>query len=263
MASGKASKRRRAAQRALPPTPARRGAPTRSDRRIWIAAAAAAAIAIAAIVGIVSTRGGGEADVAAGSTLPEAAEVAALFRGIPQEGIALGRDDAPVTLVEFIDMQCNFCREFEVEVLPTLVEKHVRTGKVRIEIRGLTFVGPDSVRGMRAVLAAGRQNRLFELMELMYFNQGQENTGWLSQDLVEAAARSVPGLDPSQLVGDMDKGEISDLIEEHAADAKRRGVNSTPTVLVGKTGGELTKVDLTSPSDVAGVERAIAAAQKQ
>lgn len=256
MASGKASKRRRAAAQA-PPVPTRGSRPRRADRRIWIAAAAAAAIALAVAIGIISTRGGDD-DVTTGSTLPDAAEVTALFRGVPQQGVALGSATAPVTLVEFIDMQCPFCREFEVEVLPGLIEKHIRTGKVRMEIRGLTFVGPDSERGMRAILAAGGQNRLYELMELMYFNQGPENSGWLSQDFVEAAARSIPGLDATRLVADMDSGEVSDLIEEHAADAERRGVNSTPTILVGKTGGELTAVDLASPTDAAAVEQAIA-----
>ena len=72
MASGKASKRRRAAAQA-PPGPGARGRPTRADRRIWIAAAAAAAIALAVAIGIVSTRGGDD-DVTAGSTLPDAAE---------------------------------------------------------------------------------------------------------------------------------------------------------------------------------------------
>ena len=261
MASGKASKRRRAAQQAAAPPPVRRGGQARTDRRVWIAAAAAAAIALAVVIGIVSTRGDG-GDVAAGSTLPDAAEVTALFRGVPQQGVALGEAAAPVTLVEFIDMQCPFCRQFGVEVLPDVLEKHIRTGKVRMEIRGLTFVGPDSERGMRAVLAAGKQNHLFDLMELIYFNQGPENSGWLSQDFVEAAARSIPGLDPTQLVADMDSGEVSDLLAEHAADAKRRGVNSTPTILVGKTGGELAVVDLASPTDAAAVEQAIADAQK-
>ena len=46
----------------------------------------------------------------------------------------------------------------------------------------------------QAVLAAGLHNHLYELLELLYFNQGPENSGWLSQDVVEAAARSIPGL---------------------------------------------------------------------
>lgn len=261
MASGKASKKRRAAERAAPRVPARRPTGQRADRRIWVAAAAAAAVVLAVVIGIVSTRGGG-GDLTEGATLPEAAQAAALFEGIPQEGVVLGRPEAPVTLVEFIDMQCPFCREFAVEALPSVIDDRIRKGDVRMEIRGLTFIGPDSERGLRAVLAAGLQNRAYEVMELLYYNQGAENAGWLSDDLVAAAARSVPGVDPTRLVDDMDSGAVSDLIEEHAAEAERRGVDSTPTVLVGKTGGELKAVELESTSDPAAVERAIAAALK-
>src|ERR687895_662573 len=74
---------------------------------------------------------------------------------------------APVTLVEFVDLQCPYCREFAVDAFPALVEKYVRTGKVRIELRGLAFLGPDSERGLRAGFAAGRQGRMFDLMELL------------------------------------------------------------------------------------------------
>lgn len=259
MASGKASKRKRATEQVQAPVAARNPAGGHVDRRLWVAGATIAAIAVAVVLGLVTSRGGA-GDLSEGSTLPEAAEAAAIFRGIPQQGVALGRAGAPVTLVEFVDMQCPFCREFEVDALPTLVEKHVRTGNLRIEIRGLTFIGADSERGMQAVLAAGKQNRLFEVMEVMFFNQGPENSGWLSQRFAEAAARSVPGVDVSRLVDDMGSGEVSDLLEEHADEAERRGVNSTPTILVGKTGGELTKVDLSSPADVTAIERAIAAA---
>ena len=261
MASGKASKRRRAAQQAAVQISARRNTQARADRRVWIAAAAAAAIALAVAIGIISTSDG-ETDAATGSTLPDAAEATALFRGVPQQGVALGSATAPVTLVEFVDMQCPFCRDFEVQLLPSLVEKQVRTGELRVEIRGLTFVGPDSERGMRAVLAAGLQNHLYELLELLYFNQGPENSGWLSQDVVEAAARSIPGLDPSRLVADTNSAEVSELIAAHKEDARQRGVNSTPTVLVGKTGGELAAVDMASPTDAAAVREAIATASK-
>ena len=163
-----------------------------------------------------------------------------------------------MTLVEFIDMQCPFCREFEVEVLPGLIEKHIRTGKVRMEIRGLTFVGPDSERGMRAVLAAGGQNHLYELMELMYFNQGPENSGWLSQDFVEAGRAVDPRARRDAPRRRHGLGRGLDLIEEHAADAERRGVNSTHDPRRQDAAAMLTAVDLASPTDAAAVERAIA-----
>ena len=259
MASGKASKRKRTAERVQVPAPRGAGAGG-VDRRIWVAAAVAAALVVAVVAGIATSRGGGGGEVTAGSTLADAGDVIAVFDGVPEDGVALGPADAPVTLVEFVDMQCPFCREFEVEVMPTLIEKYVRPGELRIELRGLSFIGPDSERGMRAVLAAGEQDQAFGMKALQFANQGAENSGWLSQDFVEAAARSLPGVDVDRLVVDMDSDTVSEQLSAHAAEAKRRGVNSTPTILVGKTGEEPQLVQLESPSDLAAIEQAIAAA---
>ena len=261
MASGKASRRRRQAVRAAPPPPAR--ASRFADRRLWVAVAAAGAILVAVVLGaVLASRGdgGGSGASATGSTLPDAAEVTAVFDGVPQERLALGKPDAPVTLVEFADLQCPYCREFAVGTLPSLVEEQVAEGRLRVELRGLAFLGPDSERGLRAALAASLQDRMWELTEVLYANQGAENDGWLSQELVEAAARSIPGVDVPRLVDDMESETVSSVVERHAAEAAERGVDSTPTLLVGKTGGELTRVELSSPTDLAAIERAIDAA---
>jgi protein-disulfide isomerase len=262
VASGRASKRKRAAQRAQAAAVAQQQQRRRRLGRRWVLLSVVAAVALAVGVGVVlAAAGKTKSDPTQGSTLPNAADAAALFAGIPQQGTALGRVNAPVTVVEFVDLQCPFCREFAVESIPTLVEKHVRTGKARLDIRGLVFLGPDSERGMRAAFAASRQNRMFDLMELLYYNQGAENSGWLSQDLIEAGARSFPGLDVARLVDDMDSGAVSELLSEHADEAERRDVSATPTIFVGPTGGKLTQVLIDGPTDVAAVERAIAAAR--
>lgn len=260
MASGKASKRKRAAERVQVPVPRGARAGGGLDRRIWVAAAVVVALLVAIVAGIASTRGDDDGAVASGATLADAAAVLAAFDGVAQDGATLGAADAPVTLVEFVDMQCPFCRELEVEVMPTLIEKHVRPGKLRIVLRGLSFLGSDSERGIRAVLAAGRQDQLFGMKALLFANQGAENSGWLDQDIVEAAGRSLPGLDVARLVDEMGSEAVSNQLAADAVEAERRGVDATPTLLVGKTGEEPRLVQLASPSDLAGIERAIAAA---
>ena len=61
-----------------------------------------------------------------------AAAVATLLKGIPQHQFALGKPTAPVTLTEYIDLQCPICGQFETTEFGPLVDKYVRTGKLRI-----------------------------------------------------------------------------------------------------------------------------------
>ena len=89
-----------------------------------------------------------------GLTLPGADEVAGLYSGLPQNGTTLGSPKAPVTLTEYIDLQCPYCAEFETQTLPGLVKRYVRPGNLRIVMRPWAFLGPDSITGQHATLAA-------------------------------------------------------------------------------------------------------------
>lgn len=255
MTSGKRARAKRLKAEQAPP-PARKASP-----KVLVAGAAAVVAAIAAIVGVVALTGGdGTSEGAQTTTLTGTAEVARLYRGIPQSGTTLGRPSAPVTLVEYIDLQCPFCRQFVAETFPTLVKKYVRPGKVQVEVRGLAFIGPDSERGMRAAQAAAAQNKMFQFVDLLYINQGAENGGWLSDDMVRAAAGSVAGLDVEKLVSDAGSSAVADKLAADNAKAQADGVTGTPTILVGRTGDKPTRVELQTASDLPSIERAIAAA---
>ena len=117
-----------------------------------------------------------------------------MLQGIPQQGLSLGRPNAPVTLVEYGDLQCPICRAYTVATLPTLVRDYVRTGKVRLEFRGLAFLGADSETALKAVIAAGAQNKGWNMLDLLYRNQGEENSGWATESTLRAAAAAIPGL---------------------------------------------------------------------
>jgi len=190
------------------------------------------------------------------SSLKDVANARALFRGIPQQGNVLGKASAPVTLVEYVDMQCPYCDAFAKQVLPTLVPTYVRNGDVKMIVRPLAFIGPDSVRGRNAVIAAGRQNKFFDLMELLYLNQGTENTRWLSEDLVKRAGAAV-GLDAARFDKTRNAPAVGDAATAFDAVAQADKVHRTPTILVGKTGGTLQEVQLQSPTDLASVANAI------
>jgi protein-disulfide isomerase len=205
--------------------------------KLGIALAAAGVLAGALILASVLATREGKTEFS--STLPGGAAVAAELDGVPQRRFTLGRDDAPVTLVEYADLQCPFCAQWAVDVFPELVRDYVRAGKLRLEWRGLAFIGPDSVEALRAVDAAALQNRLWHTFEIIYRNQGPENGGWVNDELIRAAARGIPGLDVEKLMADRDSSFVNDAISRAAAQARAAGVNRTPSFQIGRTGGEL------------------------
>ncbi|HEX6699447.1 MAG TPA: thioredoxin domain-containing protein [Gaiellaceae bacterium] len=162
-----------------------------------------------------------------------------------------------MTLVEYIDLQCPFCQQFETSAMPTIVHRYVRAGKLKVVARPIAFIGPDSQRGRDAALAAGGQNKLFDFAQLLYLNQGAENTGWLTDDIVKAAAASIPGLSVQKLLDERGSSAVSD--EAHALDAEASAdaVHATPAILVGRSGTKPKVVQLASPTDAKSVEHAI------
>ena len=241
-------------------------APTvrRASPKVLLAAAALLVLASIGIGVAVAVSGGSSRSTAdlprRGSlvnALPGAGAVHRLFAEIPQRGNELGRSSAPVTLVEYIDPQCPYCREFVATALPRLVTRYVRSGKLRIEARPIAILGPDSLRGNRTIVAAGQQGRLFNVAELLYFNQGAENTGWLFDAMITAAAASIPGLDVPRLLDAQGGARVDDRLQALASLAKADEVSRTPTILIGKTGEPARPVSLTSAADVRPVVSAI------
>lgn len=229
------------------------------------AAAVLVLIVVGAVLGVVFS-GGGSSDAsvpARGSLvngLPGAAEAERLLKGIPQQANVLGSPTAPVTMIEYVDLQCPYCQQLETQAMPTLIARYVRTGKVKVEARVIAFIGPDSERGRAAVVAAGRQNRLFNFAQLLYLNQRAENSGWLNDEMVKSAAASIPGLDVPRLLDDRSSGPVSDQQDTFDAQATADDVRSTPTILVGKSGKTPQRVTVDSPSDPRSVAAAIDAA---
>src|SRR4051812_42565873 len=149
--SGKQARQRRQ-QVAAPPPVARKGERRRASTKVLVIAAAVGLVIAGAVVGIALALGGGGGSSSSDTTpaigslknaLPESDAVQREFKGIPQYGLALGSPKAPVTMVEYVDLQCPGCRAFETGVLPSIVPEFVRTGKLRIEARPIAFIGPD------------------------------------------------------------------------------------------------------------------------
>lgn len=224
-----------------------RSAPLLTRRRVLLVALIAAAVAVGLVgASLLSARGDGDGDGGDPAAIAGGPDVELLLDGVPQAGTVIGEDDAPVTLVEYADLQCPFCADWALQTFPELVADYVRDGRLRIEFRGLAFIGPESEDALRAALAAGAQGKLWNVVDLVYTNQGVENGGWVTEDFLRAVGEAVPGLDVDRMLEARDAAEVTAAIEEAALTAEADGVTGTPSFLLGETGGELEPLEITS-----------------
>jgi len=237
---------------------AQRAAAARRRRLLRLGAVLGAAAAVVAVlVAISASHSGSTAPSATAASssgsVSGAAATTALFAGVPQNGTTLGRAGAPVKVTEFADLQCPFCRDSALTQLPGIVERYVKPGKVSLQFQSLAFIGPDSVAAARVAQAAAAQDRLWNFVDLMYRNQGKENTGYATDAYLRRLAAAVPGLDVDKAFAARDGAAVTQRLEAAQTAATKAGVSSTPTFLV-QHGGT------TKTVDAAGLEAAIKAA---
>jgi protein-disulfide isomerase len=179
---------------------------------------------------------------------PGAAATASLFRGIPQQLNQLGSPKAKVTMIEFADPQCPYCRQYELDTLPAIVRDYVRSGKVKLVYFGIQIVGPNSEQGLRAVYAAGLQDKLWNFSHLLYQSQGAENSGWITDDLLRRIGDSIPGFDTEKMMADRQSPDVDAALAAAAQQATSARVDRTPMFFAGPTGGTLRQIPLTALS---------------
>jgi protein-disulfide isomerase len=269
MPSGKKARQKRhaAAVAARTPPPVRSkggGGQARrqaSPRSLGIAGGVVLIAIVAIVLGVVLGSGGGNR-TPSGTIVPTSAlnglpaigsqnwagaeqgaqEANNLFKGIPQNGLFLGKPSAPVTMEMFIDVQCPVCDFYEINYLPTIVKSYIRPGKVRLHLQPWAFLGPQSFTGRLGLIAAASQNLGFEYAKVLYDNQGQEESGWLTGQMMAQIGASVTGLDMHRWLTTVNGSRVKSVAGDVDKLAKALQVTGTPTVLVGRTGTALRNV---------------------
>lgn len=173
-----------------------------------------------------------------------------LLSGIPQDDSALGREEAPVEIRLYEDLQCPACAQFIRESFPEIVERHVEPGEVRVVSETLAFLGPDSVPAGMAALAAGEQDRYWQYATLFFLNQGQENGGYVTDEFLTDLAQRTPGLDVERWNERRNSGELEPKLQDVQDRASEAGIESTPTLVVSGPNGERELVGAVPAEDV-------------
>jgi protein-disulfide isomerase len=221
------------------------------------------AVVVAVVVVIlIATGGGGAKKVAPHSAEANktTAAVNTLVNGIPQNGNTLGNPNAPVTLQYFGDLECPICKEFTLGALPPIIQKWVRTGKVKIEYRSLETATrePEVFKTQQvAALAAGKQNKMWNFLETFYHEQGEEDSGYVTEGYLQGLAQQVPGLNLTTWTSDRANPALVTQVATDAQAANNAGFTGTPSFLIGKTGGTPSKLEYSSLTDPLSFNEAI------
>ena len=182
------------------------------------------------------------------------AEVTSLLQGIPQSGNTIGNPNAPVTLKYFGDLECPICKQFTLGALPALIQSYVRSGKLKIEYHSMETATrePATFNTQQvAALAAGKQNLAWHYLELFYHEQGEENTGYVTESYLQNLARQVPGLNLAAWTAARNDPALAASITSDAQAVTTNGFTGTPSFLLGKAGGRLQRFEpggLTEPA---------------
>ena len=206
----------------------------RKRRVQYLSLAAFGAVALIVALIVISQSGGSDDDEGGGtpSNVTGVAEVNAELQGLEQSGQTLGDPSAPVTVTEFGDPQCPVCKDFAEQVAPELISSEVETGNAKYTYQPFLIIGPDSKPAMKAALAAGEQGRFWNYLQLFYANQGEENSGYVTDDFLTKIARAAGIADIDRWDQSRADAKWDAVLAKGTRDAESLGFNGTPSILV-------------------------------
>ncbi len=233
----------------------------RRARLTQLGVVAAVVVAVVVVI-LIATGGGGTKKVAPHSAEANqtVAAVNTLIGGIPQSGNTLGNPNAPVTLQYFGDLECPICKEFTLGALPAVIQKWVKTGKVKIEYHSMeTATREPEVFSTQqiAALAAGKQDKAWNFIETFYHEQGEEDSGYVTESYLQGLAQQVPGLNLTQWTNERSDPALATEIATDKQAANNAGFTGTPSFLIGKTGGAPSKLEYSSLTEPTSFNEAI------
>jgi protein-disulfide isomerase len=167
-------------------------------------------------------------------------------------GRELGSTAAPVVLDVWSDFQCPYCEQFWTASEPVIVRTFIETGQVRLVYHDFTFIGQESLDAAIAARCADRQGRFWQYHDLLFANQGQENSGAFSHDRLAALA-AMADLDVATWQSCLSDDSVAQAITSETTQGQGLGVTGTPALFV--NGAKVTGFDF--PTVQAAIEGAL------
>lgn len=218
-------------------------------RRLSIIGGVVALALIAVVVAVVVSTSSNKSDK------DGAAAINARYSGIPQSGVTLGEPAAKATIVEFADLRCPFCKDFEDASMPTIVDELIKTGKAKLVFRNLTILdgaspsGKDSTNAAQYAAATSLQNKMFPFINLFYQEQQAESTDYATESFLKGLANQITGLNADEAWTNRSNPKATNELAKADEQSTELGVTGTPTFFVGKDENSLEKVSVDDLSD--------------
>ena len=148
-----------------------------------------------------------------------------------------GSTSAPVTVIDFSDLQCPLCQRFTKSTEPQLNSTYIKTGKVALVFKHLPNRGFDSTPAALAAQCTQDQGKFWQFQNLLYEKQGPIDSGWASKDNLKKLASQIPGLDIQKFNSCFDSQKYKSFVESDLAFAHSLGFTQIPSFIVVKNDG--------------------------
>lgn len=197
----------------------------KSSSRAFYIALAAIAIGGIAVLSYLSTRSASRQVIEVDPNLPPVEAV----------GYVLGRPDAPVEVLEFVDFECPGCAQFAILTGPDVKKRLVETGQIRLRLMDFPLsIHRNAWTASLSAACANEQGKVWEMHDAIFGAQDRWNTQATSNPLavMSELARGL-GLNVDQFEECVESRKYQANVQAHMQEAERRGVQATPSFIIG------------------------------
>lgn len=141
----------------------------------------------------------------------------------------LGNPQAPVSIIEFYDFQCGYCKIFAEDTLPQIINNYIKSGKVKFIFKDFSILGEDSKTAAIAANCAFEQNKFLEFHDGLY-SLKNENEIFSDKNILALAQKL--NLNIFKFNNCIGLQKNKELVEEDIKEGKLSGVRGTPTIFI-------------------------------
>ena len=159
-----------------------------------------------------------------------------LVTPITQNISAIGQDNAKITVIEFGDYQCPFCKRFHDETRDKFIENFVDTGQAKLIFKDLVVNDhPEdrvSTLAAEASYCAAEQGKYWDYHDELYDKSEGENTGWITKESLKQFANNIRVPDLVKFSQCVEDHKYSEVVDENNNLARMIGLTATPSFIL-------------------------------